>query len=381
MSLPLARRARPAERHASSPNTDRDHAMLESSFTVGDFSAGHLRPYIVAEIGVNHEGDLDRAKRMIEAVARAGGHAAKFQTYKAELLATRATSPAYWDRSEEPADSQFGLFQRWDSFNDADYLSLSEHSRDCGIDFLSTPFDLGAVDSVAPLAPALKIASADITNVPLLRKVARQRKPVLLSVGASRLDEIAVAVQELTAHGAPQVALLHCVLNYPTPPQRAQLGQIPALLRLFGGDCAVGYSDHVKPDADGAMPALELAAALGAVVLEKHFTDDKAAAGNDHYHAMDANDLRRFVARLGQMRELYGSSVRDLRSEALAIANARRRIVAATGLAAAHTLGEDDLVALRSNVGIEIQHWDRVVGCTLRRAVAGGVPLDWADLQ
>jgi N-acetylneuraminate synthase len=356
--------------------------MHDSGFLIGELNARYLRPYIVAEIGVNHEGDFDRAKRMIEAVAQAGGHAAKFQTYKAELLATQASSPAYWDRSEEPADSQFELFRRWDSFDDADYRRIAEHCGNCGIDFLSTPFDLGAVDVVAPLGPALKVASADLTNIPLLRKVARQQKPVLLSVGASRPDEIAAAVQELHAHGAPRCALLHCVLNYPTPPQRAQLGQIPRLERLFGAECAVGYSDHVKPDADGAMPALELAAVLGAVVLEKHFTDDKTAAGNDHYHAMDAADLARFVARLSRLRELYGDGgTRDLGAEALAIANARRRIVAAAQLAAGQALREDDLVALRSNLGIEIQHWDRVVGRTLRRDVATGVPLDWADLQ
>jgi len=355
--------------------------MHEPGFTIGGLTAGYLRPYIVAEIGVNHEGDLDRAKRMIEAVAQAGGHAAKFQTYKAELLATRDNSPAYWDRSEESADSQFELFRRWDSFDDADYRRLAKHCRDCGIDFLATPFDLGAVDLVAPLGPALKVASADLTNIPLLRKVARQQKPVLLSVGASRPDEIAVAVQELRAHGAPRCALLHCVLNYPTPPQRAQLGQIPRLARLFGDDCAMGYSDHVKPGADGAMPALELAAVLGALVLEKHFTDDKTASGNDHYHAMDATDLARFVARLSQLRELYGDGgSRELAAESLAIANARRRIAAAAGLAAGQALREEDLVALRSNLGIEIQHWDRVVGRRLRHAVAAGVPLDWADL-
>nr|WP_141700715.1 N-acetylneuraminate synthase family protein [Methyloceanibacter superfactus] len=152
---------------------------------------------------------------MIEAIAKAGAHAAKFQTYKAHLLAAEGTSPAYWDQTQEAASSQFSLFQRWDTFDEGDYSALAAHCRDCGVDFLSTPFDLGSVDMVASLAPLIKIASADLTNVPLLRKVGCCRLPVVMSVGASQFEEVAVAVAELTRAGAPEIALLHCVLNYP----------------------------------------------------------------------------------------------------------------------------------------------------------------------
>lgn len=342
---------------------------------------GFLNPYVIAEIGVNHEGSIERAKRMIEAVAASGGHAAKFQTYKADRLAAQHTSPAYWDRTHEPTASQFELFQRWDTFDDADYLALAEHCRYCGIDFLSTPFDLEAVDLLAPLVPMFKIASADSTNIPLLRKVGKKKLPVAISAGASTLEEIGTALNELRDAGAPNITLLHCVLNYPTLPQNAELAQIEKLSECFGQKCFIGYSDHVKPDEDGSMPALEIAVLRGAIVIEKHFTDDKTAAGNDHYHAMDRQDLEHFMIRLVRMREMFGTRERDLASQSAAINNARRRIVAAREILIGDTLKEQDLVALRSNRGIEIAQWDRVIGRTASRTVAQGTPLDWADLR
>lgn len=351
------------------------------STSIGGRNYSFLLPYIIAEIGVNHEGSMERAKRMIEGVAESGAHAAKFQTYKAEKIATPASSPAYWDRSEEAADSQFALFKRWDNFSDDDYRELAAHCRKHGVDFLSTPFDLDAVDLLRPMVPAFKVASADITNIPLLRKIGGAGLPVIMSVGAARLDEVAVAIQELRGLGAESITLLHCVLNYPTAPEKAQLAQIPALSKVFGDECAIGYSDHVKPDEDGAMPALEMATLFGCVVIEKHFTDDKTARGNDHYHAMDRHDLRAFVDRIAGYRKLFGSPERNLAAEASAIDNARRRIVAARDIAEGETLAAKDLIPLRSNVGIEIARWDNVVGRQVSRVIASGAPLEWTDLR
>ena len=351
------------------------------TIAIGQRTFEYLSPYIVAEVGVNHEGDLQRAKAMIEAAADGGAHAVKFQTYKADLLATKDSSPAYWDLREESAESQHELFSRWDVFGHAEYSELADHCQRSGVDFLSTPFDLQSVDLVADLSPALKVASADVTNVPLLRRIGSTSKQIIMSVGAARYDEVAVALRELRTSGAGEIALLHCVLNYPTPPEAAQLAQMGELQRLFGDGCCIGYSDHVKTAPDGTMPALEAALLLGAVVLEKHFTDDKHARGNDHYHAMDAADLSRFCDRVRTFRELIGSRTRDLSGEASAITNARRRIVTTRRVAAGETLLSNDVCALRSNRGIEISHWDRVVGHSVRQSVEEGVPLDWADLK
>ena len=339
-----------------------------------------LHPYVIAEIGVNHEGSLDRAKRLIEQVAGAGGNAAKFQTYKADKLAAKHSSPAYWDLSQEPTQSQHELFQRFDSFGPVEYEALAKHCADFGIDFMSTPFDLEAVDLLTPLMPLTKIASADLTNIPLLRKVAATANPVVLSVGAGNHAEIERALLELSSHGAKNVTLLHCVLNYPTPRQHAQLGQIKVLQQRFGGTAAIGYSDHVPPEADGSLPALLQATLFGAVVLEKHFTDDKSAIGNDHYHAMDEADLKRFLAELNIHRELFGSGELDLSIQQSAITNARRRIIAARDLEAGSTITEQDLIALRSNRGIEILNWDEVVGRRLARTISADHPIDWEDL-
>ena len=343
---------------------------------------GYLNPYIIAEIGVNHEGDLNRAKRMIDMIAQSGGHAAKFQTYKADLLAVPSHSPAYWDLSAEPATSQHMLFKRYDSFGADEYQELANHCIKVGIDFLSTPFDLQAADDLAPLVPAFKLASADITNVPLLRRVASHSKPIVLSTGASTFSEIDKALGILEGAGAQHISLLHCVLNYPTDKQNANLARIRMLQSAFGDrGYPIGYSDHVPPEPDGAMPALEVATVQGAAILEKHFTDDKTLAGNDHYHAMNGSDLAAFVQKLEAYRTLVGDGSQTLEIERTAIENARRRIVTARNLSRGHTLVDEDLIALRANSGIGSEHWDEVLGKTLKDDLPAGQILEWKNVS
>ena len=154
---------------------------------------------------------------------------------------------------------------------------------------MSTPFDLDAVDFLNPLMPAFKVASADITNVPLIRKCAKQGKPLIMSTGAATLAEIEFALQTAKDAGATEISILHCVLNYPTPEENAQLGMIEVLKRVYP-EQIIGYSDHVCPDE--TISALEVACLKGACILEKHFTHDKTLPGNDHYHAMDKEDLK-----------------------------------------------------------------------------------------
>ncbi len=247
-------------------------------------------PYIIAEIGVNHEGSLEKAKELIGLAKEGGANAAKFQTYKADTLAS-VNSPAYWDRTKEKTANQHELFQKYDSFNEKDYIALFQHCQDVKIDFLSTPFDADAVDFLDPLMSFFKVASADITNMPFLRKVVSKGKPVLLSTGASNLKEINEAVSELKNHGAKDICLMHCILNYPTEDQNANLDMILGLKETFP-ELVIGYSDHTLPDAE--MLVLTAAYLKGAMVIEKHFTYDKSLPGNDHYHAMDVDDLKKF---------------------------------------------------------------------------------------
>jgi sialic acid synthase SpsE len=354
--------------------------MTMHDFNFNGRTFGYLQPYLIAEIGVNHEGSIDRAKRMIDQVARAGGHAAKFQTYKAATLAAKNTSPAYWDQTKEPTSSQYELFQRWDNFGPDEYAELAAHCKAQGIDFMSTPFDLEAVDMLTPLMPVTKVASADLTNIPLLRKIAATRRPVIMSCGASSLEEIARSLDVLVDGGAESVTLLHCILNYPTPREHAQMSQIQVLQERFGDRVAIGYSDHVRPEDDGSVPALEIAALYGARVIEKHFTDDKSGVGNDHYHAVDERDLRAFTDKLELYRTLYGTREHSLLAQNQAIQNARRRVVAVRNLPVGHIISEDDLIALRSNIGIEIAAWDDVVGKVVKSEIIAEMPLQWSQL-
>jgi sialic acid synthase SpsE len=336
------------------------------------------RPYVIAEIGVNHEGSLERAMDLVSAASEGGAQAAKFQTYKADLLAMRQ-SPAYWDTTQEVTTSQHELFAKYDSFDLTEYETLASHCESLGIDFLSTPFDLGAVDMLDPLVPFFKIASADITNVPLLRRVARSGKPVVLSTGASNVLEIEGALACLHASGASEVILMHCVLNYPTQDRNAHIRMLVGLQAAFPNNL-VGYSDHTLPSA--GMLSLTTAYALGACVLEKHFTLDKTLSGNDHYHAMDVADLRDAISALEATRTLLGeeSDKAALEAEDLARKFARRCIVAAHGLRAGQVLTESDLVAKRPATGIPVAMWDEVLGRRLVHDIGEDEALEWDDI-
>jgi sialic acid synthase SpsE len=336
-------------------------------------------PYVIAEIGVNHEGSLDLAHRLIDLAKAGGAQAAKFQTYKAGLLASRH-SPAYWDLSREPTRSQFELFQKYDRLDLQDYVDLARHCEEVGIDFLSTLFDIQSVDALAPYLCTFKIASADLTNTPLLRAVGRHSKPVLLSTGASTLAEIELALDELRRAGAGTIVLLHCVLNYPTPDDQAHLGMIDGLRRAFP-DLLIGYSDHTVPG--DRLSALLIADTLGARILEKHFTHDKTLPGNDHYHAMDAADLERFWVDLRQQRALLGftRSKAPLPSEACARQQARRSIVVAHDIAAGETITADKLTTKRPGTGVSPLHWDDVLGSVALRPLPSDHILRWSDVD
>lgn len=335
------------------------------------------RPYVIAEIGVNHEGSMDTARRLIDLCKEGGADAAKFQTYKADRIASKH-SPAYWDRSEEPSDSQHKLFQKYDRFGPDEYAALAEYCAKVDIEFASTPFDIGAVDLLEPLVSFYKIASADLTNIPLLRKVASKGMPILLSTGASTLAEIEMAVGTLKIAGCTQLVLLQCTLNYPCPYPNANLNMIEGLQRAYP-DLTIGYSDHTQPDPD--MMILSTAWLKGAYVLEKHFTHDKTLPGNDHYHAMDMNDLKKFMRNVDLLETVQGSSFkRPLQDEAPAREHARRSIVVERALAAGDTITEESLTCKRPAHGISPINWDNVVGRKVRRDLPVDHILQWEDL-
>ncbi len=354
--------------------------MTTRSITLGGQSVFEgSRPYVIAEIGVNHGGSLEQAKRLIELAKEGGANAAKFQSYKAETLAS-VHSPAYWDTTKEQIASQRILFKKYDGFGVREYVALADHCKAVGIDFLSTPFDDAAVDFLEPLVSFYKVASADLTNIPFLRKIAGKSKPIVLSTGASTLGEIDVALRELRQAGCKEVALLHCVLNYPTENANAHLGMIRGLRRAYP-TVPIGYSDHTLPDE--AMTTLVSAYLLGAQIIEKHFTHDKGLAGNDHYHAMDVDDLKRFVELSSRIEILLGKSTHKepLLTEVAARMHARRSIVVSRSLPSGHKLTAEDLTYKRPGTGISPLHWDEVIGCRTIRELAADDVLKWSDIQ
>ena len=352
---------------------------MHHSITLGSrVITSRSKPYVIAEIGVNHEGSMDQAKRLIDQAKQGGADAAKFQSYKAGTLASKH-SPSYWDTTKEATLSQYELFKKYDSFGVDQYIALAEHCRQTNIDFLSTPFDDAAIDFLDPIVPFFKIASADLTNIPFLRKVAAKGKPVVLSTGASTLGEIDIAVEALTQAGCKDLALLHCILNYPTDNANAHLRMIEGLKRAYPGNI-IGYSDHTLPD--DAMTSLVTAHLLGAVIIEKHFTHDKTLPGNDHYHAMDQHDLARFVALAETIHTLLGQTDHKapIATETISRKNARRSIVLARDVIAGHQLTAEDLTYKRPGTGVSPLHWDEVLNRRTSTALQADHVLQWQDL-
>jgi len=332
------------------------------------------RPFVIAEIGVNYYDiarkdqiePLEAAKKMISAAAEAGADAVKFQTYKAEKLASKY-SPAYWDTSKEPTTSQYELFKKFDSFGEEEYRELARFSKDNNILFLSTPFDFEAVDVLDELMPIFKISSSDITNTPFIQYIARKQKPVFLSTGASTIDEIDEAVRAIEQEGNDQIVIMHCILNYPTAYTNANLGMISHLIKRYS-DYPVGYSDHTLPNPQ--MSVLTTAVILGAQVIEKHFTLDKSLPGNDHYHAMDPEDLKKFVQNVTFVQRIIGESEkRPLESEMPARLYARRSIVAKREIPKGMVIAEEMISFKRPGTGLSPNLIGQIIGRRAKKTI------------
>ena len=316
-----------------------------------------IPPYVIAEAGVNHEGDMSIARRLIDEAAEAGANAIKFQTYKAGMLASK-NSPSYWDTTKEPTKSQFELFSKYDKFWKPEYEELKKQCDIVDIEFMSTPFDLESACFLSDLVDVFKISSSDITNKPFIKTIAGYGKPIILSTGASSNDEISEALEWIGLGKIP-VALLHCVLNYPTLDGDSHLGMILGLRKQFP-NVIVGYSDHTMP---GNMKNLEIATLLGAQIIEKHFTHDKSLQGNDHYHAMDKNDLRAFFTRIEGVQAIIGQQEKEILDiEQSARLNARRSLVARRQITQGSAVSEADLTWKRPAHGVSPKYFDEVVG-------------------
>lgn len=344
------------------------------------------KPFIVAEAGVNYYDiakkeniePIEAAKLMIKEAAAAGADAIKFQTYKAEKLAS-VYSPAYWDTTKEKTRSQYELFKKYDKFNEADYKKLAGYAAENNIIFISTPFDEESAEIIDKLTPVFKIASADITNFPLLKRIAQKKKPIFLSTGASTIKEIKEALEVMKNEGNNNIVILHCILNYPTKYQDANLRMIGYLQEIFP-HYLTGYSDHTLPDKN--MITLTSAVLMGAKVIEKHFTLDKSLPGNDHYHAMDPQDLRVFIKNIDLLEEILGKKEKQpLESELTSIKYARRSIVALSNMPKGLKVSPNMVICKRPGTGISPSFLDKIIGKITKREIKKDEVIKWEDLS
>jgi N-acetylneuraminate synthase len=340
------------------------------------------KPYVIAEAGVNFYDTaklrgvtpLEEAMHYVDKAKEAGIDAIKFQSYKANTIASK-NSPAYWDTTKETTQSQYELFTKFDSFGEEEYRALYEHCKKVGIDFMSTPFDYASADYLDDMVDIYKISSSDLSNLPFITHIAKKGKPIYLSVGASYLSEVEQAVRTIRETGNNQIALLHCVLSYPCKNEDANLRIISTLKRIFP-DITIGYSDHTLPD--DTMTILTTAYLLGAEIIEKHFTLDKSLPGNDHYHAGDPEDFRKAISNFRLVNTVLGQSEKTvLPCELIPRREARRSLVLTRDMKKGEVITETDLIAKRPGTGISPTYQNIVIGRALLQDCPEDTVLTW----
>lgn len=349
---------------------------MVATIQIGDRKVGVGEPcYIIAEAGVNHNGDLSLARKLIDVAVEANADAVKFQTFKAELVAIPdAPKAGYQLETTDKSESQMDMIKGFELPPEA-FQELQSYCDERGITFLSTPYDNDSVDLLAQLnVPAFKVASAEIVNIPLLRHIARKGKPIILSTGMSYLSEVETAVRAILDEGNDQLVLLHCVSNYPAPNADVNLGAMRTLSQAF--QVPVGYSDH-----SSSLEVAFASVALGGTVIEKHYTLDNNMPGPDHRASMEPSELADLVVGIRAVEAALGNGVKaPSDSERGNRATMRRSLYANRDLTEGITLQEVDLVALRPAGGISPDSIDQVLGRTLQKPVASGTPIAWSDL-
>jgi sialic acid synthase SpsE len=321
---------------------------------------GEGRTFIIAEAGLNHNGDFDTALALIRKAGECGADAVKFQTFDTEKL-IGPDVPVYKKSTGSPI-SQFERFQKLE-FTSDQWRQLSQTSEDEGICFLSTPFDKDSVDMLDPMVDTYKVSSGDITNYILLRYIAKKGKKVIVSTGASDVNDID-RIFDFLAHG--QVVLLHCVSLYPTPADKVNLLSIKFLKDRY--NCPVGYSDHTI----GSDISLA-AATMGADIIEKHFTLSKDQEGGDHVLSADPDELRELIKSIRKVEAAIGDYKKTIVEEERPVRQLiRRSLVACAHMPKGHFLSEEDIIPLRPLKGIPVECADEYIGKKLVHNIEKG---------
>lgn len=330
------------------------------------------RCYIIAEIGGNFT-TVEQAKRLIDEAANCGVDAVKLQTYRADTVASKA---AMFDMENTGLASQHELFKLYE-INDVLHKQVFQYAESRGLDWFSSPSHQTDVDLLESLGVgAHKIGSDDAVNLPFLRYVARTGKPILLSTGMCTMEEVRESVSAILAEGNEQIVLLHAITSYPTHPENVNLGAMQSMMREFPV-IPVGYSDHTL-DATACI----CAAAMGARVVEKHFTFDKGAEGPDHMLSADPVEMKHIVDSIRAFEIMRGSGIkRPANSEKTTRINNRKSIVLARSVQAGELLGPDDLAVKRPGYGIPPKYLEQLVGRVAAKPLEADKVLTWSDLR
>lgn len=323
-----------------------------------------MHTYIIAEAGVNHNGQLDLALQLCDAAKAAGVDCVKFQTWQTEKIVTRKAEKATYqsENTNGSDESQFDMLKKLE-LSYEDFRIIQKHCKKIGIDFLSTPdeeYSLAFLMDELNL-PLIKIGSGEVTNILYLRQMASYGKPTILSTGMATLAQVATAYDTLLAAGAPSVTLLHCTTNYPCPKNEVNLRAMQTMREAF--KCQVGYSDHTM--------GIEIpiaAVAMGAEIIEKHFTFDRNMEGPDHKASLEPDELKVMVEAIRNVEIALGDGIkRPNKSEQEISRVVLKTIVAAKPIAKGDVLTKDNLTVKRVGKGISSSHWDVVVGTQAQR--------------
>lgn len=343
---------------------------------IGKKVVGEGEPcFIIAEAGVNHNGDIELAKKLIDAAKDAGADAVKFQTFKAENVVSNAAKMAdYQEKNIGSNESQLemikGLELNYNSFKE-----LKEYCDDMGITFLSTPHTFDAVDFLDDLVPAYKIGSGDLTNLPLLKKIVGKGKPIVLSTGMATLGEIEDALNNIKEKGFEDIILLHCVSNYPAKEEEVNLRVIRTLRCSFG--VPVGFSDHT----------LSIFVPIGAVtldasIIEKHFTLDRNLSGPDHKASLEPKELKEMVKAIRSVESALGNGIKKpTKGEQLIKEVVRKSIVARVNIPENSTITEDTVTIKRPGTGLPPKYLKKIIGRRAKKNIKENDMIDWKMIE
>lgn len=329
--------------------------------------------FIIAEAGVNHNGDIELAKKLIDVAVYAQADAVKFQTFRAEKTIATKTPRATYQKNNMPeiTETQLEMVKKLELKFD-DFKILKEYCDNKGIMFLSTPFDFESVDILEPLVPMYKIASGEIVNIPFLKYIASKRKPMIISTGMSTLGEIEEAINAIdSVDSSINKTLLHCTTNYPTLFEEVNLNAMLTLKEAF--KLPVGYSDHTL--------GIEIpisAVALGAKVIEKHFTLDRNLPGPDHKASLEPNELKAMVKAIRNVEMAMGNGIKKPNKSEIEIMKvARKCLVAGRDIEKGEVLKEEDIEIKRAGIGIQPKFKDIIVGMKINKSIKRDEPFNW----